>query len=136
MKGFGGMDRIGNNLRRVQANQGNPLTPSVYARYATFLPATQHFCPLRNIFARYATFLPVFPIFGPKSLFYRRFARFLRQICGWTTPVGLPCCYDNSCHHQSIPPRGGGHSPGFINPTVLSHTRKSVGALSRADRLN
>ena len=56
MKGFGGMDRIGNNLRRVQANQGNPLMPSVDARYATFLPATQHFCPLRNIFARFSDF--------------------------------------------------------------------------------
>ena len=44
-------------MRRVQANQGNPLTPSVYARYATFLPATQHFCPLRNIFARFSDFL-------------------------------------------------------------------------------
>ena len=43
---FRGMDRIGKNMQRVQANQGNPFPPPVYARYAKFLPATQHFCLL------------------------------------------------------------------------------------------
>ena len=129
MKGFGGMDRIGNNLRRVQANQGNPLTPSVYARYATFLPATQHFCPLRNIFARFSDFWSKVTI--------------LPQICALFAPnlrldhsSGPSLLLRQFLPPPINPPSGGGHSPGFINPTVLSHTRKSVGALSRADRLN
>ena len=65
-----------------------------------FMPATQSFCPLRKSFARFSDF-------WSRVTFYRRFARFLRQICGWTTPVGLTCCYDSSSCHQSIPPRGG-----------------------------
>ena len=95
------------------------------------MPATQHFCPLRNIFARYATFLPVFPIFGPESLFYRRFARFLRQICGWTTPVGLPCCYDNSCHQPEILPPGGALARFHRSHCVEPHTKVRWRAVAR-----
>ena len=95
------------------------------------MPATQHFYPLRNIFARYATFLPVFPIFCPESLFYRRFARFLRQICGWTTPVGLPCCYDNSCHQPEIPPRGGALPRFHQSHCVEPHTKVRWRAVAR-----
>ena len=95
------------------------------------MPATQHFYPLRNIFARYATFLPVFPIFCPESLFYRRFARFLRQICGWTTPVGLPCCYDNSCHQPEIPPPGGALARFHRSHCVEPHTKIRWRAVAR-----
>ena len=89
-----------------------------------FMPATQSFCPLRKIFARFSDF-------WSRVTFYRRFARFLRQICGWTTPVGLTCCYDSSSCHQSIPPRGGGHSPGFIVPTVEPHRKVRWRAVAR-----
>ena len=112
------MERISNDMQRVQANQGNSFMPSVHARYPKFLPATQ-------------IFRPFFRFLVQSHFFYRRFARFLRQICGWTTPVGLPCCYDSSSCHQSIPPRGGGGTSGFIVPTVEPHRKVRWRAVAR-----
>ena len=40
------MERISNDMQRVQAHRRNPFPPPVHARYAKFLPATQKFCPL------------------------------------------------------------------------------------------
>ena len=117
------MDRIGNNMRRVQANQGNPFMSSVYARYATFLPATQKFCPLFRFLVQSHYFTADLRAFCAKSAV---------GPLQWAFPAATTAV---PVTNQS-PFGGGGHSPGFIVPTVLSHTRKSVGALSRADRLN
>ena len=118
------MERISNDMQRVQAHQGNSFMPSVQARFATFMPATQHFCPLFRFLVQSHFFTADLRAFCAKSA---------AGPLQWSFPAATTAV---PVTNQSPLGGGGGTSHCFIVPTVLSHTRKSVGALSRADGLN
>ena len=117
------MERISNDMQRVQAHRRNQFPPPVHARYATFLPATQNFRPFFRFLVQSHFFTADLRAFCAKSA---------AGPLQWAFPAATTAV---PVTNQS-PLGGGGGTPGFIVPTVLSHTGKSVGALSRADRLN
>ena len=120
------MERISNDMQRMQVHRRNPFPPPVHARYAKFLPATQNFCP----FFRFLV----------QSHF---FTADLRAFCAKSAAGPLQWAFPAATTAVPVTNQSplGGLGGRVALPTVssfplLSHTGKSVGALSRADRLN
>ena len=111
------MERISNDMQRVQAHRRNPFPPPVHARYAKFLPATQNFCPIFRFLVQSHYFTADLRAFCAKSA---------AGPLQWAFPAATTAV---PVTNQS--PLGGGTSHCFIVPTVEPHRKVRWRAVAR-----